>query len=112
MRNSLFIIVVALVAASAEGTLFAADGFDLNGSSGLFTPYQQLSNQESVNLTNGNMTRQWTEAVVPGRAGMDLYLRSTLTAGKTENIIEVGTCHGPFIVVLLFLIQKDLIAIQ
>ncbi len=91
MRNSLFIIVVALVAASAEGTLFAADGFDLNGSSGLFTPYQQLSNQESVNLTNGNMTRQWTEAVVPGRAGMDLYLRSTLTAGKTENIIEKFT---------------------
>lgn len=96
MRNRTLTLAMVSTLSVIAGALFAADGFDANGSSGLFTPYQQLSNQESVNLTNGTMIRQWTEAVVPGRSGMDLHLTRTLAAGKTEIAIEEfkGTFSG------------------
>ena len=86
MMIAVFALSIASVAYAADETTI--EGFDPNGSNGLMTPYQQLSNQETVNLTNGNMARQWTEAVVPGRAGMDLHLTRTLAVGKTEIVIE------------------------
>ena len=40
-----------------------------------FTPFQFFSRGEAVNLTNGNLNLNYTDAVIPGRAGLDVVIQ-------------------------------------
>src|SRR3989344_2208157 len=90
------LIILILLVGSPEAWPQSMPLPTIDGGPDSFSPFQFFTNGESVNLTNGNMSMNWTNVVVPGRAGMNLGLTRTLVAGSTELVLEdfLGVFEG------------------
>lgn len=91
LRQSLGWVVTGLMMTVAGAAAAAEPFLNMDGGVGSATPWSVFGDGEAVNLTTGNLLRQWREAIIPLRGDATLGFMRSYQAGSSETTIEEFT---------------------